>query len=371
MNKLLFLSLSLIAASLQAEPPHKIIDGVDYIIDGNTAIATSPMDESAKSAQDIIIRQSVEYDGTEYPVSQFWGYCVAYDGQRIYLPEGITTIQGESFGARIDALPSSIENIMSGSLREVTLPADLYLPNIRILGPNALNATGVTTLRLGPSLKLLGTDAFNTAMTKVEFDCSDGNEPLDLGWNSLNHFPGQELLLPKRNQLKISDCVMEYSDNIERILFPDIAEIEYGGADAYNYLANVIELNGCFFRECPNLREIVCLGAEPIEITNTDLIFSYPVSNATEFNIVDKPENIILKVPAGSETLYRSHPLWGKFKTIYGFENGDYTAIETIICEPTESECTYYNLQGIKVACPVKGQLYIRDSGRSIEKIVY
>lgn len=30
-----------------------------------------------------------------------------------------------------------------------------------------------------------------------------------------------------------------------------------------------------------------------------------------------------------------------------------------------------YNLQGIKVACPIKGQLYIRDSGHSIDKIVY
>lgn len=127
-----------------------------------------------------------------------------------------------------------------------------------------------------------------------------------------------------------------------------------------------------FFKNCESLKEVVCMSATPTEITDLDIINSYPTSKATEFNISDNVAECILKVPAGSEALYAAHPIWGKFKTIYGFSNGDYTSINTINSENTPtSSAVYYNLQGLKINTPAKGELYILITGNKAEKMVF
>lgn len=120
---------------------------------------------------------------------------------------------------------------------------------------------------------------------------------------------------------------------------------------------------------CEKLAEIVCLGSVPPELTGIDETAKY--DNHTGFWITDNMDQCILKVPAGSEEKYRQDPVWGKFKTIYGFENCDYTSISTVpAAEQSESAPVYYNMQGIKVTNPTKGQLYIRTTGSKTEKIV-
>ena len=88
---------------------------------------------------------------------------------------------------------------------------------------------------------------------------------------------------------------------------------------------------------------------------------------------MDNIDDCVLKVPAGSEELYRADPVWGKFKTIYGFENGDYTSIVMPEVAAPEAEAVplYHNLQGMRVEHPVRGQLYIRTVGSRTDKVVY
>ena len=137
-------------------------------------------------------------------------------------------------------------------------------------------------------------------------------------------------------------------------------------------LSLIIPIKGYWIEVGPKFREVVCLGTVPPEITNLELIGSYTFSEATEFNITDNNDQCVLKVPAGSEDLYKMHPIWGKFRNICGFEGGDYTSVVAPEVESVDNGLpVYYNLQGMEVRNPVKGGVYIRRTGATVSKIVY
>ena len=127
---------------------------------------------------------------------------------------------------------------------------------------------------------------------------------------------------------------------------------------------------GTLIAGCFKLKDVVCLGNVPPEITGINNTAKY--NDHTGFWITDNMDQCILKVPAGSEQAYRDHPIWGKFKTILGFENGDYTSISSVpSADSNDAAPVYYNLQGIKVSNPAKGQLYIRTIGSKAEKVIF
>lgn len=89
--------------------------------------------------------------------------------------------------------------------------------------------------------------------------------------------------------------------------------------------------------------------------------------------ITDDYSLCVLKVPQGSENLYRADPVWGRFEHIEGFAPGEYSGSgeATIVDVIPESAPVYYNLQGFRVADPVKGRLYIRVTDTKSAKVIY
>ena len=118
----------------------------------------------------------------------------------------------------------------------------------------------------------------------------------------------------------------------------------------------------------------MCDGKNPPEVTALEGFKDRHVAwgcDVDAFDIVDNMDGCVLKVPAGSEELYRADPVWGRFQTILGFENGDYNLVSINSVKADEnSEPVYYNLQGIQVKEPVKGQIYIRKAGAETTKVI-
>ena len=367
--------LAALALSLHGQPPTVTIDRVCYTIleQEGYGCASSPVENSENlNNEDIIILSSVEYNGKQYPVTHFYGYYYANEGQKICLPEGIVEITGGAPSAVIEAVPQSVERLLQEAFYGTTLPNELYLRNVKKIGPESFFCKGLENLRIGSSLELLGCNAFSQTLKEFVLDDGVPGVPLALTWNSLSCLSQKEFKIPYRSPLTLSDCLMEHNKSVERIVFPDIEEIEYGGANSFSNLSLTVYIYGFFFRNCSALKEIVCLGETPPEITNLELINTYPFNEATEFNITDNMDRCILKVPAGSEQAYRNDPVWGKFKTILGFENGDYTSISSVpSADSNDAVPVYYNLQGIKVSNPAKGQLYIRATGSTAEKVIF
>ncbi len=377
MKKIFTALFAITSFGVLADNPSVIIDGLKYQILDNEYAKVS-LAEEIKG--DIVIKEYVDIDGKTYPVAVI-GDVIGEEGQKIALPSTAKKIWGCFGPATVSVFPEGIEEIFDSNFKETTLPEEINLPSIKCLGPRAfMGAKGIQRVNIGSKLQALGADVFaGTEISEINFEY--GMQPDTDGYFSNFAFQYmaklKEFKLPKWDKYTYADCFACECENLERIVFPDVAAIEY----EYNLLyANItlmgpsVPVYGYFFKDCPKLKEIVCLGETPIEITNIDNFKEKNIwiyNTAEEFTFMDNMEGCVLKVPAGSEALYRAHPVWGRFQTILGFENGDYNLVSINSVKADEnSEPVYYNLQGIEVKDPVKGQLYIRKAGSETTKII-
>ncbi len=385
MKRIITIMLAVVAFGAFAQESRVVIDGVEYIVWKNDhALASLTGNSSDCPEDDISIKESVIINGKTYVVTGL--DLFACGGRRLFLPESITEILGLG-GAKVDKLPESLELIFHRALSCAELPEEVTLPAIKTVGAYALSELkGVRKIRFGSNLSLLGACAFlGSDVSEIVFDDGAHTEYSFRGYPCIsNHAFSysnnlRELKLPKWEDMVLGDCIADFCDNLERVVFPDVPSIEYGYCEDFSDATGMIRdypVFGYFFKDCPKLKEIVCLGETPMEIANIDNFKEKNLwvdNTAEEFTFMDNIDKCVLKVPAGSEALYRAHPVWGRFKTILGFENGDYES--TAICAPEADDAAcepvYYNLQGMRVKDPVKGRLYIRAFGSKTDKVVY
>ncbi len=402
MKKILLMLCVVISCNLMAEENKYLVDGLWYELftDNSMNQVQARLTTGYHSDEcldgDIIVPSEVFVNDRYYTVSAINEDALAWVnyGQNISMANTIKEIGAWAIGApflyedypgyaTVVNMSESLEVIDDAALGWTTLPESVYLPNIRFIGPSAMCGTkNIKSLRLGANLSAIHTHALSGApITELFFE--DGNHT---SYHNGTHpyisncvfteMPIRELKLPKWENMALGDCVIANCYELERVVFPDVEYIEYG-YDYYFYPSAIVttRVYGCFIRNCPTLKEVVCDGKNPPEITDLEGFKDRNVvwgRDVEAFDIVDNMDGCVLKVPAGSEALYRAHPVWGRFQTILGFENGDYNLVSINTVKADEnSEPVYYNLQGIQVKDPVKGQLYIRKSGTQTAKVVY
>ena len=326
-------------------------------------------------SEEIIIPNQITVNSISYPVGgvrlEAFSWIKKY--QKLTLPSSVKVISNYNlmpFEGAIE-FPESVESLEGDLFADATIKTDLYLPKIKHITWRVFNNSNVEKIILGASLSLIGSYAFGySSLKEITFEEGEQNT-LQLSSSSFSAVNNiKELKIPKRNKLSISDGFVSSCDNLERVVFPDVNEIDCTSSACHD-LAMIRRPCGILIVNCPNFKDVVCLGSVPPEIIGIDDNATYEYDNHTGFWITDNMDRCILKVPAGSEQAYRNDPIWGKFKTILGFENGDYTSISSISgADNNLAEPIYYNLQGIRVSHPVKGQSYIRVTGSKIEKVI-
>ena len=350
-------------------PSHVTIGGKEYevIATGknslgkitNGATVTLPSTIKLIGTGSVWAKWEEKYTGDFYPT-------IVFDEAYIEVPESIVAIEESSFFG----LKSKQE---------------VYLPEISILDYYSLNGFAAPKLILGSRLTAIRNNSIATVDELVFEDGDDKAMKWDgLGVPSNHTYFGsesiylnkiRELKLPKWEKLTLFDGFISHSNNLERVVFPDLNVIKY--ETHINFSGSMgLGYRGVLIQYCPNLKEVVCLGTTPPYIKYDPEIFdegSHYWGDTGEFEIMDNIDDCVLKVPAGSEELYRADPVWGKFKTIYGFENGDYTSIvmPEVAASEAEAAPVYHNLQGMKVERPEHGQLYIRTIGSRTDKVVF
>lgn len=354
-----FVSSFLIIGTLYglADSGQNTTSELNYVIDSydeNAAMVTIPDFENrqVKYKGNIVIPDKIEVDGVTFIV------------------KGIDKYAFNECDVKL-SLPSTIEHIDAMALYGVELEEDVNLPNLNEVGPMAMmGCTGVKKLTIGPKLEVVGEAAFGGIMADEFVIESGGNEALL--WTSNEAFTlavKEELRLPRNGELDLGDC---FCGGMKRVVFPDIEEIKYGPGNCWSEFLSIHKVFGYMMA---NIEEVVCLGTTPprINIPQDFLNGEYYGQTSTQLYVTDNMDECVLKVPAGSEALYRADPIWGLFKNIYGFSGSDYTSIMTpeIECGENDTPVTYYNLQGMQVREPVRGQMYIRYGGGHAEKIVY
>ncbi len=386
MKKLFAALFAISMLNASAELPSVIIDGLEYfLVNDEYAAVCTPSKTIIEN--DVIIENKVTIDGIVYPVTQVWNLDISSEWINVSLPESITKISGRMFHADIQYIPENLTDISSDGLSVTRLPEKLCLSSIENIGPNTFVGTErIKKIIIGAKLNALGEGAFiDSEVEVIEFEDRADSELNYVSFIADGAFYYasnlKELKFPKWVDVEYGDCAVLSCENLERVIFPDVPTIKYGYHKRYTDVMledRYVPIYGYLFRDCPKLKEIVCMGETPARITNIEnfkekcnSILYEEIYSAEEFTFMDNMDGCVLKVPAGSEELYRADPVWGRFQTILGFENGDYNLVSINSVETDENlEPVYYNLQGIQVKEPVKGQLYIRKAGVETTKVI-
>lgn len=159
----------------------------------------------------------------------------------------------------------------------------------------------------------------------------------------------KKLVLPN-TALRLSLEFVHENPSLESVVFSYGDSISFGGDNQTVYMVEC-----CFaqsrnlINKCANLKEVVSLNPLPPVIHESGRKMGpYFV------HITDQLETAVLRVPKGSEELYRADAVWGEFKNIQGFDPGEYDGIGTVdaVNEPEAAKAVKVcvNADGIKVA---------------------
>lgn len=155
-------------------------------------------------------------------------------------------------------------------------------------------------------------------------------EYLDDG--SFQYSPFTELVIPDNVSVVGNNCFTGSSK---------LAKITFG--------TGVTKIGRSAFTDCWALTSVTCLAATPPSIT--------PIT----FNSTLKSQ-ITLTVPFGKADVYKNAANWSGFKEYVEQEQGPGVGIENIAIGE-EGAVRYFNMQGIEVVAPEKGQMLIRVAG--------
>lgn len=198
-------------------------------------------------------------------------------------------------------------------LTSVTIPNSVT----SIEGSAFGRCTGLTSVNIGNSVTSIGNDAFKgcTGLTSVTIP----NSVTSIGENTFRECSGL-------TSIKIGKSVNSISSHA--------------------------------FLECDKITDVICL-AEKVPTLDKNAFSENIYGNAT------------LHVLKGSINDYKATSPWSLFFNIVGDAEVT-TGVEGIesdemtVGQPAE----YYNLQGVRIAEPKKGELYLRKQGNKTEKII-
>ena len=323
----------------------------------------------------IKIASQIKYGDVTYDVASVGknAFRDCIELTEVVLPETIHDIQDYAFAdcgnVRISQL-SSIESIKPYAFSGTNPIVNTNLTKLDILYEYAFSGCGIKNVTFGPELfmlqtyALIGSDIENIYFTNDELLVE--NE-LQIAAHAVTQLKLRELRLPVKKLSLASEFCYDCPE-LERVIFPNI---DYIGALDDFYTTSGIEgrftkTNNLIY-ECPKMKEVIVMSPNP------PIFYKWVVTYLQQPLIIDDYTQCVLKVPQGSEELYRADPVWGRFERIEGFAPGEYSGIEEAPVANVEPESApvYYNLQGMHVKEPVKGQLYIRRTGSKTTKMVY
>ncbi|MDE7025344.1 MAG: leucine-rich repeat domain-containing protein [Paramuribaculum sp.] len=320
----------------------------------------------------VIIPETIEHNNKTYSVFGIWNHAFykCTELEELYLPSSIGCIWqcalGKCGNIKLHT-PNDLDigavhpNAFNGTVTEnvSSISCQDFLLN------EALSGSSFQKVLLGPSTILVETYVFrNSNIETVEMQWSSDETPLQLNVRAFGGFKGQEVRMPNR-EVAFSFEVFSDCPNLERVVFSPATSLRHvlDFQTISNTEGKFADANDLIYK-CPNMKEVVSYATTPPQFYWYDRPY-------TNFCIIDKPD-CVLKVPFGSEELYRADPVWGKFQIIEGFEPDEYTSIPSpyAITDNSDAPVEYFNLQGMKVTNPLQGNIYIRRQGTIVEKVI-
>ena len=228
---------------------------------------------------------------------------------------------------------------------------------------------GLTEVNLPASLEVIEDEAFDCCANVEQFTVAAGN----------NYFSAVDGILYNKEQTKLilypcgkTDTEVVVGNNvtelaeyafygayyIKSLTIPkSVTEIPSQAIRAMNSLETVILPSTItyfgfgIFCQCNSLKSIILYAEETPEFWGEDL------SLLTETT---------LYVPEVSIDAYKAHDKWGKMVNIKAIDV--YTGIENVDINKSSIDNVIYNLNGQRISSPQKGQIYINNGKKYIQR---
>lgn len=356
-----------------------------------TSIGSQAFMSDYNLAGDLELPQSIESIGE----SAFFG-CSGLNGNLI-LPAGLTDIpqnlffQCSGLTGSLD-LPAGITAIGDGAfLGCANLKGSLSIPSeVTVIGKNAFSGcvSFNGSLSLGDKITIIDDGAFQncskffgwltlpsslSVIGNYAFNgCEKLSGPLSIPENVTKigsyafalceGFKGK--LTIGENVAVIGEQAFVGCSNLTgKLIIPQgVTEIGFrtfgwcSGLTSLELPASVSAIANVAFYGCWNLESIICKGETAPVIVSPDKAFdSESYTKAT------------LYVPASAIESYKTAYEWSSFENIVADQSG----IDSVGYSADENNAEYYNLQGIRILSPQKGQIVIERRAGSSRKIIF
>lgn len=340
MKKLLLIFAWILSVSLPAlaqsteEPIEGTKGGVTYIIKNITIPGQSTKTDMAvvKSVatgiNELTLPAEVTIDGTTYPVTvcSYEESYAPFKGNTELTSVDLSNITfgqpEDGAGIELKQLPSQLF-MGCTNLETVVLPATLEI----LANETFCNCSSLKNVELPKTLTSIGSSAFMNAgdeFTQIVI-------PAKVTSIGENAFQG--------NMNGLTKIVIE--DDPEN---PDLQR---------TYGSNVFAGNK------PNLSSIEARPIVPPTIPGDAF-------DSSVFQKTDNSDNSILIVRKSSMQAYKEATGWSNF-----FGNNVVAGLGSVSDDATDAPVEYFNLQGIRVAYPAQGQVYIRRQGDTVLKTIF
>ena len=348
---------------------------------------------------DITIRDSVLFEGINYPVTMIAPYafsgfsnlrsvvipatvktigkCAFYHYRKlshVVIPDGVTTIENNTFsysGIKSVDFPKSVTTIKDAAFAYCDSLVTIQWPeNITEMGDRVFQSCkNLTTVILPDHLKMIGSEAFDgcTSLSTVVL-------PAELSAIHYRSFRGCSNLTSiewPENLATIGEDAFR-STGLTSIQLPD--HVNSIGSTAFSCPIKTAVLGSglrwmapSFFGEGADLTDLYCYAETPPQLT-----FSYDGARYSLFHS-DLQERVVLHVPASAIDLYKTDRMWKDFATILPINDGP-DGISEIDANPQRTPdsssdgAKCYDLQGRRLTDkPTKG-IYVSKGKKFVVK---
>lgn len=330
--------------------------GFTYTYEGQT-LKYSVIDKAAKTCMvsadnnvtgDLIIPSIAKDGDNEFTVTSIDRY--AFSGcnglTSVTIPNSVTSIGDHAF-------------IFCNSLPSVTIPN-----SVTSLGDYAFfQCINLTSVTIGNSVTSIGKSAFEecSSMTSVTIP----NSVTSIGNSAFYWCSGLTSVTIPNSVTSIGGFSFGWCSSLNSVIIPDsvdsISNCTFYGCESLTKVIigkSVSDIGSEAFSRCEKITDVICLAEKVPSL----------YENAFSQTVYD---NASLHVLKGLINDYKTTSPWSLFFNIVGDAEVT-TGIEGIesdemtVGQPEE----YYNLQGVRVAEPKKGALYLRKQGNKTEKII-
>ena len=322
--------------SVSAFAADAVVDGIAYYFIDESLEAQVARNSGNPYSGDIIIPETVDYDGKTYSVTSI--------GQDAFENcNGLTTV---TIGNNVTHINKWAFYHCKG-LTSVTFGNSVQTIDVAAF----YGCSALTSVTIPKSVTHIGGNAFGYNPALETFIVEEGNSVYDSreNCNAIIETAINTLVSGCKNTVipcsvtRIASSAFDNCSGLTSIVIPN----------------SVTSIGECAFYDCTVLTSVISLIEEPFEI-NENTFYNW-VEDHDEFTTAT------LYVPTGTKAKYESTPAWNKFANIVeGIEN----AVKSVETDAQAEETVRYNVGGQRISTPQKGLNIVKMSDGTTRKIM-